>query len=384
MCSAVPYYPEWRVSPAYRGRTLAREEHAGVDIRRCPLYVPSRVTPLRRVIHEASFIAAAFVRSLFCKRPDLLIAVSPPLGLAVVAVLLSRIWRIPYVFHVADLQPDAAVDLGMVRKGRLTAFLYAVERLAYRHAAVVSTLTETMRARIVAKGIDSTKVVLFSDWADPELFALDPCADDQPLRQELGLGDAFIVLHVGNMGVKQGLDVVLDAAERTRSVADLTYVLVGDGAMRVALEARVRASDLSNVRIISLLPRDRFLRLLATSDVCLVTQQRAVADIVFPSKVLTLLAAGKPVIASVSANSEVARVVGMGAGEVVAPEDPDALVAAVQRLRGDRALRERLADTGRAYARREWERDTTLAYLNDALETLASTTGTISNALTCR
>src|SRR4029450_1824296 len=112
-----------------------------------------------------------------------------------------------------------------------------------RRAAIVSTLTEAMRARIIAKGFAADKVVLFADWADPELFALAAGPSD-PIRRELGFGDAFLVLHAGNMGVKQGLDVVIDAAQQTRSDPGIVYVLVGDGAMRPHLEARTRALGL--------------------------------------------------------------------------------------------------------------------------------------------
>jgi colanic acid biosynthesis glycosyl transferase WcaI len=371
MCTAVPYYPQWRVPEQYRGLKFTREARAGVTILRCPLYVPSAVKPIRRVLHEASFIASAFLRSLFCRRPDVLFVVSPPLGLAIAAVILSWLWRVPYVFHVADLQPDTALDLGMVGPGRVARLLYAVERLAYRRAAIVSTLTDAMRARIIAKGIPAQKVVLFADWADPRLFALASGQSD-PIRRELDLGDAFLVLHAGNMGVKQGLDVVLDAAQQTRLNPGILYVLVGDGAMRPHLERRAHALGLDNVRIVPLLDHERFLRLLAAADVCLVTQQRTVADVVFPSKVLTLLAAGKPVIASVTGGSAVANVIaGAGAGTVVPAEAGDALVNAIEALRRDTSLRAGMGAAGRAYASRHWERTATLRFLTDTVERVA-------------
>jgi colanic acid biosynthesis glycosyl transferase WcaI len=371
VCTAVPYYPEWRVASEYRRRPFARERHAGVDVRRCPIYVPRHVTPLRRVLFEASFIASAFLRSVFCRRPDLLVVVSPPLGLAVAAVVLARLWGVPYVFHVEDLQPDAALDLGMVPRGRVASALFAIERLAYRRAALVSTITDAMRDRIIGKGVPREKVELFAGWSDPECFDLPIESSDASLRTELRLGDACVVLHIGNMGVKQGLDVMLGAAALTRKDPDLVYVLVGDGAVRAALEDEVRASGLSNVRMIPLLPQERFLRLLATAEVCLVTQQRVVADIVFPSKVLSLLAAAKPVIASVSRSSEVARVVReSGAGDVVEPEDPAALSMAIGRLRADREGRRRTAAAGRAYARRHWERQATLDHMGRVLDAL--------------
>jgi colanic acid biosynthesis glycosyl transferase WcaI len=367
----VPYYPEWRVADAYRRRPFARERRNGVDIRRCPIYVPSGVTPLRRMVHEATFVLMALLRSLTCRRPDVVFVVSPPLGLAAVAWILSRLWRVPYVFHVADLQPDTALDLGMVRNGPLVRVLYALEQLAYRGAALVSTLSPQMRDRIVAKGLPPEKVTLFADWADPELFDLEEAGEApaaSSIRTELGLGDAFLVLHAGNMGVKQGLDVVLDAAARTREDGRLIYLLVGDGAVRPALEARAHAMGLSNVRFVPLLPRPAFLRLLAAADVCLVTQQRTVADIVFPSKVLTLLAAGKPVIASVTAASAVARAIAdAGAGDVVEPENPAALADAVRVLRDDAVRRRAMSVAGRAYARAAWERDATLGHLERML-----------------
>lgn len=369
LCAAVPYYPQWRVLKGYRGIRFRRETRAGVTVLRCPIYVPSVVTPVRRVLHEASFVAAGFCRSLLCRRPDVLLVVSPPLGLGIVAAILSRLWRVPYVFHVADLQPDTALDLGMVGQGRLARLLYAVERLAYRRAALVSTLTESMRARIVAKGVPAEKVALFADWAEPQLFTLAADAGSKAIRHELGLDDAFVVLHAGNMGVKQGLDVVLDAAQRTRSFPDIRYVLVGDGAMRPYLETRARTLALTNVTFLPLLPNDRFLQLLAGADVCLVTQRRTVADVVFPSKILTLLAAGKPVIASVAGGSAVARVVAeAGAGTVVASEDAACLADAIDALQRNPSRRREMSAAGRAYARAHWERTATLSHLAETLQ----------------
>jgi colanic acid biosynthesis glycosyl transferase WcaI len=185
------------------------------------------------------------------------------------------------------------------------------------------------------------------------------------------------------MGVKQGLDVVLDAAQETRSNPGIVYLLVGDGAMRPHLEARVRAMGLENVRIAPLLDHARFLQVLAAADVCLVTQQRTVADVVFPSKVLTLLAAGKPVVASVTGGSAVANVIaGAGAGMVVTPEDGAALVAAIETLRRDGSLRNGMATAGRAYARHHWERTVTLRYLTDTVERVAKASDASASAPT--
>jgi colanic acid biosynthesis glycosyl transferase WcaI len=244
----------------------------------------------------------------------------------------------------------------MLPSGRLIECLYAVERLAYRYAALISTLNEAMRRRIVSKGIPPEKVTLFSAWADPSLFAVPLTRGGEAFRRAFGLGDRFLVVHSGNMGVKQGLEVVLGAAERSRDCPEITYLLVGDGAMRPTLEAQAKALGLSNIRFLPLQPREVFLDMLATADVCLVTQQRTVADIVFPSKVVTLLAAGRPVVASLSPSSQVATVVTeAGAGVVVKPENPQALLDAILALQRDSKDFIAMGERGRAYAREHWD-----------------------------
>lgn len=358
VCTGFPYYPQWRIADDYRGRLWTRDQHNGVTILRTWLYVPRRVTSLRRIIHEASFVALSLQKLMFTRRPDLLMVVSPPLALGLIGAFISRIWRIPYVFHVEDVQPDAAVDLGMLENQRILKLLYAVEKLSYRRAALVSTLTEAMRLRILSKGIQAEKVRIFGHWASPELFTLPGAQTDGSFRHRNGFDGQFIVLHSGNIGVKQGLEVVLHAAQRTAAHSTLGYLVVGDGAMRASLEAQARSMGLSNVRFISVLPGDEYLELLSTADLCLVTQQRTVSDIVFPSKVVSILAAGRPAVASVNPQSEVANVLReAGAGVVVAPEDPAALAQAVDKLFRNKALRTSMGARGRAYAHEHWNRE---------------------------
>jgi colanic acid biosynthesis glycosyl transferase WcaI len=366
-CTGLPYYPQWRVPAPYRRRLLVREERAGVSIRRSWMYVPRKPTSLRRMVHEGTFVCSSFMRALCSPRPDLLLVVSPPLGLAASAIALGRLWRVPYVLHVTDLQPDAAVDLGMLARGRLVRVFYRLEAAAYRHAAMVSTLTEAMRARIIAKGVPPEKVVFLSDWVEPSLFKIPP----PPVRPDRGSAGEFVVAHFGNMGIKQGLEIVVAAARLSVGEKPVTYLLVGDGAARENVQARAGSLGLPNLHFLPFQPRERFLELLARADVCLVTQRRTVADVVFPSKVLTLLAAARPVIASVGADSEVSRVIAeSGAGMTIAPEDPRALADAAATLRGNSLMRERMGRAGRAYALERWEREAVLKSTEQCLAAL--------------
>ena len=368
-CAGPPYYPQWRVPDEYRRRFFSSERRNGVTILRSWMYVPRRLTSMKRILHEGTFVCSSFIRALGRTRPDLLFVNAPPLGLGASAIALSRLWGVPYVLHVDDLQPDAAVDLGMLAEGRFIRALYRLERAAYRNAVLVSTLTEAMRQRIIAKGVPPEKVALFPGWIDPQLFSIVPPQASRSAMRE----SPFVVAHFGNMGVKQGLDVIIEAAKISRDESGVVYLLVGDGAARPALETKARELNLPNLRFLPLQPQDRFLELLGQSDVCLVTQQRAVSDIVFPSKVITLLAAARPVIASVGTGSEVARVVAeSGAGLTVAPEDPGALADAVKHLRANPALSAQMGRAGRAYATDHWERETVLKATEKKLASISN------------
>ncbi len=203
MLTGFPYYPAWRVPENYRGRFFCEEERNGVTILRSWLYVPERVNSMRRILHEASFIASSMLAAMTrraVRRPDVLLVTTPPLALSLSAILLSRWWKIPFIQHVPDLQPDAAVDLGMLREGRLTDALYGLERMGYRKAALVSTLTEAMRDKIISKRIAAEKVVLFSDWARPELFQVPAHGGGAEFRRSLGVGNELLVVHCRQHG----------------------------------------------------------------------------------------------------------------------------------------------------------------------------------------
>lgn len=368
VCTAFPYYPEWQVASEYRGRLLQTERRNGVRIVRSYSYVPHRVTSFKRLLHEASFVATSLARAFVVGRPDVLLVVSPPLGLAASALMLSRMWRIPFVFDVEDLQPDAAGELGML-PGWAVRIMYGVERMAYRNAALVSTIARGMRANIIRKGVPAEKVVLFEPRADDTLF--DITADEGlSFRAKFALKDKFLVAHSGNIGVKQGLEVVLETADLTRSDESLLYLIVGDGAAREALMQRAAEMQLTNVKFLPVLDAQDFRGLLAASDICLVTQRKSLSDVVFPSKIVTYLAAGCPVIASVNPAIEAAQaVLDSGAGLVIEPENPVALRNALHELRSCDLQEHRRS--ARSYAGLRWSSARVLKFVERSLATVS-------------
>jgi colanic acid biosynthesis glycosyl transferase WcaI len=261
----------------------------------------------------------------------------------------------------------------MLRSGWVTNALYALERMAYRGAAFVLTLNDAMASRIRSKGVAAEKTGIVLHGADPVLFGVRSTADGARFREAHRLEGKFLVVHAGNMGVKQGLEVILGAAARSREIPEITYLLVGDGASRFALERRAVAENLRNVRFLPQLPISEFHDLLATAEVSLVTQQRVVADILFPSKVETLMAVGQPIVASLGAASTVAEVLRKsGAGDVVEPEDPCALLDAILALRRDPQRRAVMGLRGQAFAREHWDRQRALNAMESALVRVSS------------
>jgi colanic acid biosynthesis glycosyl transferase WcaI len=368
VCTTFPYYPDWKVPPEYSGKLGRKEKHNGVSIVRSYAYIPNRVTTLKRILFEASFIIGVTLRALMRKRPDVLLVVSPPLGLAATAILLSRLWSIPYVFDVEDLQPDSASDLGMLPKWAVR-LLYKVENAAYRHARLVTTLTPSMRQKIVDKGFAEDQVELLEPRMDDSLTDLQPEEGDG-FRRRYDLREKFLVTHSGNMGVKQGLDVILDAATLNRADDSMLFLCVGNGAECERIKRRAAELNLGNVRFLPLLDEKDFRGLMAASNVCLVTQQRSVSEIAFPSKIVTYLAAGRPMVASVNPECEVARITReSGAGKVVEAENPRALLEAVRELRN--ADLRKAGENARAYACMRWSSGRVLEHLERSLTAAA-------------
>lgn len=368
--STFPYYPAWRKAPGDRRLLFRTDDIERVAVHRCWHYVPAKVTALRRMVHEASFVCLSFLRLLTLRRPDVLVVVSPPLPLGVAAWAYRLFRRVPYVFHVQDLQPDAAAGLGMLEGGRLVRFLYRIESLSYARADRVSGISREMLKAFTRKKVPEEKQVYF-----PNPVSL-PDSTELParggFRQKQGIAeDRFLVVYSGNLGVKQGLDQVIDAASRFRDSPEVTFLICGEGAQKESLRQRVSAEDLTNVRFLPLQPEDDFHRMLADADLSLVTQQAGSGASFFPSKLLNLFARLSPVLATADENSVVRTTLTEHAcGLVVAPGDTGGFVEAVEEARQHPEKLRLLAENGRRYVER-FSKDAVLEKFEEELLRLA-------------
>jgi colanic acid biosynthesis glycosyl transferase WcaI len=359
---APPYYPEWRVPAAYRRPAWRREWLDGVEVLRAPLYTPVRVTGQGRVLHELSFGASclAWWPSLWARPWDAILAVCPLLQSGLVPALLARRRNIPFIFHVQDLQLDAARELAILQQPFLFTLLARLEGFLFGRAQAVTTISRAMAARIKAKGVPPERVHLLPNWADLE--GIKPGTRWNALRRELGLDAEIMVLYAGNMWEKQGLEIILAAAARTRHDPGIRYVLAGEGAARQRLMERAQQLALDTVRFLPLQLRERFPLLLTAADLHLVVQKDQASDLVMPSKLGNILAAGRPFIATARPETELGRVtIESQAGLLVPPGDAGLLAQAIVNLARKPETRKKMGVKARKFAEAGWGRDKIMA-----------------------
>jgi colanic acid biosynthesis glycosyl transferase WcaI len=359
--TAFPYYPEWRIWDDYRGHLHLKERIRNVNLRRVWHYVPSQGSNLlQRLAHDLSFTLSAFLAGLFAGRSDLICCVCPPPTLAFTAYLLAKLRRNPYVIVLTDLASDAAVATGIMKDGLFVRMARSLEGFVYRKSDRIVCICHGFVERLTARGVAPSKLCLIPLWGDTE--RIYPIAGATRFRVENQLqGEDFLVMHTGNMGKKQDLLNVVRAAELSQDVPNLTWLLVGGGEDRSALEEAITHSKLRNIRLLPLQPAEGLAEMYSAADVLLLNQRAAIVDSVIPSKLLTYMAAGRPVLAAVNNKSETARYVERAeCGLIVPPQDPKALVDAALSLRRNLALRERYGANGRAHAEQHFTREKVL------------------------
>lgn len=339
--AAMPYYPEWSIHERYKRKWWHTEHLDGVKVYRCPLYVPKNVSSLRRILHEFSFVAAVFpvwLGSFFRKKYDVVISISPPFHLGVLPFLYARIRGTKLVTHVQDLQVDAAKDLGMIRNKTFLRTLFNMERFLLKNSTAVSTISHGMQKKIAAKGIHVDQLIQFPNWVDEG--SIRPLPVEQSLRPELGIPlDEQVVLYSGNLGEKQGLEIIIEVAQQLQYRSNLHFVICGSGGGRLRLEKLTLAAGLTNIRFLPLQPYEKLSALLATADIHLVLQKKSAADLVMPSKLTGILAAGGCALVTASPGTSLYEVVtNHRLGIIVEPEsEQDLLTGLIAALDGNLA-----------------------------------------------
>ncbi len=362
-----PFAPHWRRRTEDRGRLFAREGAGTLTVYRLTHFIPRRPSSvIQRVAMEGSFAIAGVFAMLFviaaeARRPGLILYIGAQPAIAMLARIMSALTGRPYFVNITDLAAQLAMDVGMVG-GRMYRLLEALEFLAYRKAAGATVLSESFGRALAEHGYPQARVRLARDPTDLELIR--PIPRDSRFRARYQIADAdFVVMHAGSMGIKQGLMNVVLAA-RADTAGRVRWVFVGSGETTNELVEAVRRWKLEDrVRFIPFQEQPDMAAMFAAADVLLLNQLAAVKDTVVPSKLLTYMAAGRPVLATVNATSQAAEILReAGGGLVVAPEDPDALArAAAWFAAADAPTLDAFAARNRAYAEQHFDQRKILA-----------------------
>jgi glycosyltransferase involved in cell wall biosynthesis len=345
--TGMPNYPSGIIPPQYRRHLLYRETMDGVDVRRVWVYASPSKSTSARLLNQFSFMALAALRGMFLTRPDVILVESHPLFVCLTGGWLKRIKRAPIVLNVSDLWPESAVATGALRAdSTMVKVASRVERWAYHDADHIVSMTAGVDEGILAVHPQRERVTLIKNAVDLDQFRPRPASPERAaMRQQLGVGDRFTAVHVGNMSLTYDMDTILEAA---RDLPEVAFVFAGGGSQveRVAEAAHV----LPNVTLTGVLPHDQMPALWAAADACLIAlRDHSVAGGTLPAKMYEALATGTPIVAAIRGEGA-ALLEESGAGIVVSLADPGAMANALCDLAAHPERRQSLSAAGRAYA----------------------------------
>lgn len=351
-----PYYPYWQVQPPYDKNKLRYSTEqlpvgatSSLLVHRVPMYVPATPSGLKRILLDVSFSITAFGRLLHLfvnKKFDYVLVVAPSFQFGLLGIMCKKIWGAKLIYHIQDMQIEAARDLKLIKSTKVINTLFKTEKYIFNNADYISSISDGMVSRITQKA--QKKVVLFPNWADTTLIY--PLPDKGSLKQEFGFGESDkIALYSGAIGEKQGLEAILLAAKALEAQPALRFVICGSGPYEKNLRAQAVAMQLQNITFLPLQPLERLNALLNMADVHLVIQKANASDLVMPSKLTNILAVGGLALITANAESGLYQLVTRyQMGLLVPAEDQEALNEGLRyALTHDTSL---LTANARAYA----------------------------------
>jgi colanic acid biosynthesis glycosyl transferase WcaI len=349
--TGMPHYPTWSIDPAHKRVFRSTKDvelgyGTGLTLRRMRHYVPGRQNALTRATYEASFLANA-LSTRVRQRPDLVIAVTPSLSGAVAGARLARRHDSRLLVVVQELTAKAAQQTGIRGGGHAVRATARIERYALTRADQVVIVSEAFRDQLHEYGVDDARISLLPNWTHISRTQLSQAE----CRRELGWPlEPFTVLHAGNIGLKQDLGNLVEAARLCAAVPDLRFVILGNGNQREVVEAQ--ATGLRNLTFIDPLNDDQYPKALAAADLLVVNERPGVGEMSLPSKLTSYLPTGRPLIAAVADHGATAQELHRtrGAAMIVPPGNPTAFVEGVLNLRLNPTRRAKMAAAGQGYA----------------------------------
>jgi colanic acid biosynthesis glycosyl transferase WcaI len=355
--TAYPYYPYWKIQEPYFKNRLSYsteiqnfESGGSITVHRCPMYVPTKPSGVKRILLDFTFLLSAFFKLaqlLFTNRFDTVFVVAPSFQFGLLGVLCKKLNKSKFVYHIQDMQIEAARDLQMIKSKIVIKSLFKLESYIFDKADIISTISEGMVQRIQEKA--NKKILLFKNWTDTRLFY--PIKLKAELKKSFGFEPAeYIFLYSGAIGEKQGLEYIIQAAKFFEKQSNARFVICGSGPYKETLQCMADELGLKNITFLPLQPFEKFNQFLNVADVHLVIQKANASDLVMPSKVTTILAVGGIAVITANRDSSLYKLINTyKMGILVEAENQEALNIGLQEALISHSSS--IAENARAYAK---------------------------------
>lgn len=367
--TGMPYYGRERLWEEYKGKLFVDEMLCGYRVLRVYTLVSRRTNVVGRLCSWGLFNVLSSIVGLKLPRQDVLYATNPFTMSALPLHLLHQMKKTTVIYAVDDIYPDALIRAGVLKQKWAIQLVDFAERCCYRRATYIKVLSEGMRKALIERGVSAEKVMTLPNFADTDFVR--PLPRQNSFRRKYELGDKFVVLYAGNMGHSQGLQHVLNAAALVKDDSELLFVFVGEGAAKSALQEEARRRGLPNVRFVPFQSREEVPHVLSSADVSLISLNSDFGAESVPSKTYWTLASGRPIIASVAAQTEVANLIRQArCGFRVDPESPEALADAVMKLKCDPNGRSLMGERARDFVVNNYSRQAAVGRFDGMLANL--------------
>jgi glycosyltransferase involved in cell wall biosynthesis len=325
-----------------------KETMEGIEVLRVGMPVGGP-TKLKLAAGHLTAPFASFLGACFSPTPDIIFIYSPPLFMGITGWLLGFGKKVPFVFGVQDLHPQCYIDQGLLKNKVAISFLENLEKFCYHKASVVTVHSQGNKDHIVRKkGIPEDKIKVLPNWIDTE--EMKPLPRDNEFSREHNLNGKFVVGYAGTLGMSQGLMSVLEAALILKDQKEIEFFIVGDGIEQPKMIKQAQDYGLTNVRFLPMQPKSLYPLVVASSDVGLVTLNKKVLTPVVPSKIISIMAAGRPVLASMPLDGDGPKLIEEAHGGIcIEPEEPEKLAEKIIFLAKHKELGEQLGSQGRDY-----------------------------------
>lgn len=308
MVTSFSWYPKWQKRPEDRRKLFRTDFYKGIKVLRGYLYVPKKVTTLTRMVQEITFLLFAFFNFLRAGKHDAIVLFTTPINLGLLGVLFRKLWGAKLIINVQDLQLDAAKSLGMLGKLPIVETMGALEKYSYHKSDMVASISTAMTDLIRQKNIPNDKIYLWPNW----ISVADANAQGKELafRQKFPqYRDKIIIGYAGNVGIKQGLSVLIDLSKRFENQPNLIFLIIGQGGDIDNLKRYAQQQQVKNLDFIDFLSQEDYSNFLTDADIVFLSQKKDSGDVYFPSKLLGIMAKQKLIMVSADKDSEIYRVV---------------------------------------------------------------------------